>query len=108
MALFKILSNMANNTPPAPFSDEGLANVRTEALKLLPSTYNQGYCYFDITTGKFWIDTALNTANANNKLLGRIPINAYKADKSDIATASLGAVYATSATKDGRTDEIPI
>ena len=45
-------------------------NDRTKAL---PTSYHQGYCYFDVTTGKFWIDTS-------NAAAGRMAINAYKAD----------------------------
>lgn len=37
--------------------------------KPLPTTYNQGYCYFDKTTGRFWIDTIDGDAN------GRVQIN---------------------------------
>lgn len=28
-----------------------------DATKNLPNVYHQGYCYFDVNTGKFWIDT---------------------------------------------------
>ena len=56
MALFKILSNMEDTS------------------KQLPNSYHQGYCYFDVNTGKFWIDTT-------NDVSGRIAINANKADK---------------------------
>lgn len=29
----------------------------TDKTKNLPETYHQGYCYFDVNTGRFWIDT---------------------------------------------------
>lgn len=45
----------------------------TDKSKNLPTTYHQGYCYFDVNTGKFWIDTT-NTA------AGRMAINAANAD----------------------------
>lgn len=55
MALFKILSNM------------------TDTSRQLPNEYHQGYCYFDVTTGRFWIDTTDDASgrmslNGNNKL----------------------------------------
>ena len=39
MALFKIFNNIDSNNG-------------------LPDTYTKGYCYFDATTNKFYIDTA--------------------------------------------------
>ena len=39
----------------------------------LPSTYNEGYCYFTTDDGKFYIDTT-NTA------AGRVLLNAGTAD----------------------------
>lgn len=69
MALFKILSNMNDPT------------------KSMPNSYHQGYCYFDVTTGKFWIDTS-------NTQAGRMAINANHADKSDEATIAYAAIYA--------------
>lgn len=80
MALFKILSNMDDPT------------------KSMPNSYHQGYCYFDVTTGKFWIDTS-------NAQAGRMAINANHADS---ATLSQAAVYATSATINGTTDSVSI
>ena len=50
MALFKILSNM------------------TDTSKNLPNEYHQGYCYFDVNTGRFWIDTT-------NDASGRMSLN---------------------------------
>lgn len=40
----------------------------------LPSTYNDGYCYFTTDDGKFYIDT-------NNAADGRVCLNANAADK---------------------------
>lgn len=57
----------------------------TDKSKTLPTTYHQGYCYFDVNTGKFWIDTT-------NAAAGRMAINAYKSDK---ATLSDAAIYET-------------
>ena len=34
----------------------------------MPNSYHQGYCYFDVKTGKFWIDTTDTAA-------GRLAIN---------------------------------
>lgn len=92
MALFKILSNMVDNNPPQPFAEEGLTEIRNNATAL-PKTYHQGYCYFDITTGKFWIDTASDDqgVDTTTKIAGRIPINAYKADKAESAMTSVSA-----------------
>lgn len=103
MALFKILSNMVDNNPPDPYGyidnqeDAGLAQVRSEATGL-PNTFNQGYCYFDRSTGKFWIDTTptnsgtvtLSNKNDTSKshVQGRIPINAYYADLAKLATSA--------------------
>lgn len=39
----------------------------------LPTTYNEGYCYFTIDDGKFYIDTT-------NTEAGRVVLNALKAD----------------------------
>lgn len=52
MALFKISRGLSGN---------------------LPTTYNDGYCYFTTNDGKFYIDTSSVAA-------GRLPLNAYKAD----------------------------
>lgn len=56
MALFKILNNFASSNPI------------TEV-----TTAHEGYCYFDKTTAKFWIDTSNNPTD-------RMALNAYKAD----------------------------
>ena len=56
MALFKIFGNFASGNTT------------------LPTTYTQGYCYFDKNTGKFWVDTT-------NAAAGRMALNAEKADK---------------------------
>lgn len=53
-----------------------------DTSKQLPNTYHQGYCYFDVNTGKFWIDTT----NASE---GRMAINANHADNSDLAAISI-------------------
>lgn len=109
MALFKILSNMvvdenSPKTPPDPYGcikgveDDGLAKVREKATSL-PSSFNQGYCYFDRSTGKFWIDTTVTpkdgvelNENKNDRnsiyVQGRIPINAYYADLALLATSA--------------------
>lgn len=103
MALFKILSNMIDNNPPDPFGyiegeeDDALVEVRSRAIGL-PNTFNQGYCYFDRSTGKFWIDTTPTDNGAvtlldknektNNYVQGRIPINAYYADLAKLATSA--------------------
>lgn len=102
MALFKILSNMVDNNPPDPYGyingveDDGLSQVRSQATGL-PSTFNQGYCYFDKSTGKFWIDTTPTTTpvtlsnkndSTNKHVQGRIPINAYYADLAKVATSA--------------------
>lgn len=55
-----------------------------DASKTLPSNYNQGYCYFDVNTKKFWIDTAPNSATATEKAAGRVPLNALRADFADM------------------------
>lgn len=46
-----------------------------DTSKSLPSTYIKGYCYFDVNSGKFWVDTK------DNDSTGRLPLNAYKADR---------------------------
>lgn len=56
MALFKIFNN---------------ANTKNN----LPDNYKAGYCYFDVNTGKFYIDTIDDDAD------GRIPISGEMADK---------------------------
>ena len=40
-----------------------------DATKMLPTSYHQGYCYFDINTGKFWIDTT-DTADGRKAING--------------------------------------
>ena len=40
----------------------------------LPQNYNEGYAYFTIDDGKFYIDT-------NNSSNGRVALNANKADR---------------------------
>ena len=44
--------------------------------KDLPSQYHQGYCYFDVRTGKFYIDISDVTAPSS-----RMALNAERADK---------------------------
>ena len=46
MALFKILNNFSSG----------------RSVQELTS-HNAGYCYFDKTTGKFWVDTSSNAAD---------------------------------------------
>lgn len=58
----------------------------TDSTKNLPNNYHQGYCYFDVNTGKFWIDT---TDNAT----GRMAINAHLADIATLAKAAEKATY---------------
>ena len=64
-----------------------------DASQQLPNSYHQGYCYFDVNTGKFWIDTT-------NIASGRMAINAAQAD-----TATTAA-YATHAIGDGAGNSI--
>lgn len=75
MALFKILSNFNNpdNT--------------------LPTTTTQGYCYFDVKTGKWYVD--IKTNNEEAKLneeytndYNRMSLNAYKADAAALMTTA--------------------
>lgn len=40
----------------------------TNTSRNMPNSYHQGYCYFDVKTGKFWIDTTDTAA-------GRLAIN---------------------------------
>ena len=56
MALFKILNNFNSSN-----------SIETV------TTAHEGYCYFDKTTAKFWIDTSNNPTD-------RMALNAYKAD----------------------------
>ena len=56
-----------------------------DTTKNLPNSYHQGYCYFDVNTGKFWIDTTDTSA-------GRMAINAAHADSADAATLAAAAV----------------
>ena len=44
--------------------------------KDLPAQYHQGYCYFDVRTGKFYIDISDVTAPSS-----RMALNAERADK---------------------------
>ena len=55
-----------------------------DSTKTLPGEYHQGYCYFDVNTGKFWIDTS-------NLASGRMAINANHADSSDAAILAAAA-----------------
>jgi hypothetical protein len=61
LALFKIFNNIDTNNA-------------------LPSTYNKGYCYFDASTNKFYIDTAGTGGTTGT----RVPLNALRADISKI------------------------
>lgn len=58
----------------------------------LPTTYHQGYCYFDVNTGKFWID--VNDVPGSEK---RMALNAYKSDWSSYAQTAESATSATHA-----------
>jgi hypothetical protein len=81
LALFKILSNMDN------------------PQNALPNTYHKGYCYFDVSTGLFWID--INDTEGSEE---RIALNAHKADwaayaqSAGTATSATHAITADSAT----------
>ena len=97
---------MTNATPPTSYnlSTDSQTNQIVDSLNAvrnsanLPNTYNQGFCYFDISSGKFWIDTAASTASSIEKERGRIAINAYQADIADqaeIANLAYAATYET-------------
>ena len=88
MALFKIFSNMGDTS------------------KSLPNTYNQGYCYFDVNTRKFWIDTAPDNATAEEKAAGRIAINAPYADIANFANVSSRVPFGTCSTADSGATKI--
>lgn len=80
MALFKIFNN---------------ANTKNN----LPENYKAGYCYFDVNTGKFYIDTIDDNKN------GRIPISGEMADKLRTArTITLNGDVTGSTTFDGSGD----
>ncbi len=71
MALFKIFKNInANNR--------------------LPQSYHEGYCYFDIATNKFWIDTS-------NAAAGRRPLNALRTNVADTAKSIIFGTCSTAA-----------
>jgi len=67
LALFKIFNNIDSNNN-------------------LPATYNKGYCYFDATTNKFYIDTDGNGTTTGT----RVPLNSKF---SDVATTGLMLPY---------------
>jgi hypothetical protein len=48
----------------------------------LPSTYNEGYCYFTTDDGKMYIDTTSSSS-------GRVCLNAATADKLSVNAGSL-------------------
>ena len=81
LALFKILSNMDNTSQP------------------LPSKANKGYCYFDVNTGKWWVDIAGNgtqdaiSSETHESGFNRMPLNAHKADMAVLSKATENAVY---------------
>lgn len=54
-----------------------LFKIKKGLAKDLPSTYNEGYCYFTTDDGKFYIDTAGN----GNSTGTRVTLNAEKATK---------------------------
>lgn len=67
----------------------------------LPQKANKGYCYFDVNTGKWWVDIGGNgTTNAVSSIdhdsgYNRMPLNAYKADISILAYAAEKFTYQT-------------
>ena len=71
MALFKIYNNA------------GTSNA-------LPNTYTPGYCYFDVRTNKFWIDTT-------NAAAGRLPINSLRANVSELTSSLIFGTCASAA-----------
>lgn len=78
MALFKISRGIAAN---------------------LPKTYHEGYCYFTVDDGKFYIDT---TDDAS----GRIVLNAASAD-TDRLNNIIDETYVTSEELDEIFDGVP-
>lgn len=103
MALFKILSNFPNS----PDSSAGITTTEQSNITTsLPAKANQGYCYFDVKTGKWWVDIAgdgdtnavsITDVTSTATVFNRMPLNAYKAD---IATLAKAAVYSISSGKD--------
>ena len=68
-------------------------------LQPLPSKANKGYCYFDVSTGKWWVDIAgtgvedaISSETTENGY-NRMPLNAHKADLSTVAVAAENVVY---------------
>lgn len=59
----------------------------SDSTKSLPSKATQGYCYFDIRDGKWWVDiagdgtTTAIPSTTTSTGYNRMPLNAYKADK---------------------------
>lgn len=98
MALFKILSNFPNGTAGITTTEQ--SNITTS----LPTKANQGYCYFDVKTGKWWVDIAGDgstnakaitdiSSNDNSTKFNRMPLNAYKADLADVAILARAAEH---------------
>lgn len=65
----------------------------------LPLKANKGYCYFDVNTGKWWVDIAGNgtqnaiTSETTDTGFNRMPLNAYKSDIAILAYAAKNATY---------------
>lgn len=65
----------------------------------LPAKANKGYCYFDVNTGKWWVDIAGNgtqnavTSETAETGFNRMPLNAYKSDIAILAYAAKNATY---------------
>ena len=75
MALFKILKNNKRADGTTISSDS-----RTIVTGSNPPQYHEGWCYFDTTTNKFWIDIDNTT---------RVPLNAQNADIANYAAQAL-------------------
>ena len=58
----------------------------TNSNKSIPDSYHQGYCYFDVTTGKFWIDTT-------NDASGRLAINGANTIYGEISRETVSGPY---------------
>lgn len=65
----------------------------------LPSKANKGYCYFDVSTGKWWVDIAGNgsqdaiSSETTASGFNRMPLNAHKADISTVSLAAENVMY---------------
>lgn len=67
------------------------------STKDLPTTATQGYCYFDVRDGKWWVDIAngaiARPSTTTSVNVNRMPLNAYQADKATTANYSTTASY---------------